>query len=160
MNFIATHDIINIEPNASAAGTFTLAAGTTDVNSTPVDLSAIGAEGGAFVVLAGAMAASSDMTITVEHSADGTNYFACEGASLAWADTDDYLMGMISFTRPKAGYRYVRLATNRGTGGNSAIDRMFFVANDLRRNPPAYDTSGAGQYVAAPTVLDALETAS
>lgn len=120
-----------IAPDATAATTFTLAAGTTDVNSSAIDLQASNAAH--VVVLLGALAASATYTAKIQDSADGSTGWAdISGLSITVsADTDDNKLLGFDVQQPLK--RYIRVVSDRGTG-NTALDGI--VCYKFRKGLP------------------------
>lgn len=121
---------------------YILAAGTSDVNSTIVDMQ--GYEGIAFVEGAGVIAGSGSVSIKVQEDTDsaGGTMTDLAGSNLGpTADTDDNKLLITEIFRPKK--RYVRVVTTRGDGGNSTID---FLIALLYRPGQAAVTQGATVY--------------
>lgn len=110
-----------LPPDGTAATTFTLSAGTTDVNSGSVDT--LGYRVCRFIVLLGTLSANAIFEASVEQSSDdgSTDTFTgVTGTKVAVsADTDDDKLLIVEVRDPQE--RYLRLAFNRGTG-NSVID--------------------------------------
>lgn len=149
-NLVSQH-FVQVAPNSAAANTFSLAAGTTDVNSATVDLSAMGgAQAISFVLLLGVIAASGSGTFKLQNSDDGTNWADVAGTSQAWADTDDDKMIGVDIATPKK--RYWRGVITRGDGGNSEIKSLIFVGSRVRSEPVAQRTT-AGQFVRTPEIF-------
>ncbi len=107
-----------VAPNDGATTTFTLAAGTSDVNSVSVDT--LGYGGCQFKVLVGAMASTAVCDIALESSTDNSTFTAVTGGAITQlTDTKDDKVVIIDYPSPAK--RYLRLAFNRGTG-NTTID--------------------------------------
>lgn len=131
-----SYEFERVAPDGTAATTFTLAAGTTDVNSAPIDLQA--SNGATVVIALGTITATGTYTATIEHSdASGSGYTAISGLSAAInADTDDNKLLVIDVVDPVK--RYIRVVSDRGTA-NSVIDSI--IAIKKRRYAPV--TQGA-----------------
>ncbi len=126
-----------VAPNAGAATTFTLSAGTTDVESTPVD--GLGFSGVAYTILLGALTASATLGLKIQGSADGsTGWTDITGAAYtSTVDTDDDKLVVLEVVNPK--YRYTRVAFDRG-GANAVIDGLIcelFAGKDNPVTQPA-----------------------
>lgn len=121
-----------IAPNASAATTMTLSAATTNVNSASVD--SFGFDGVTFVAVLGALTATATIAFSVEGSVDGSGgWTAISGAAYAsTADSDDDKLVVLEAKNLQ--YRYVRLATVRGTA-NSVLDGLIAVLSGAANVP-------------------------
>jgi hypothetical protein len=110
-----------VAPNSSAATTYTLAAGTTDVNSSAVDT--LGFSSVAFAVILGTLTASMTLGLSIEESDSGSgDWTAISGASYtATGDADDDKIVLLEKFKPAK--RYVRVAFDRGTA-NAVIDGL------------------------------------
>jgi len=96
-----------------------LTAGTSAVNGTAIDLQGYG--GAIFQIIVGTIAASGSVTCKLAYSSDGTTFTDCTaGGSGTTADTDDNKIIVLEIT--DASFRYYRVTTTRGAGGNSTID--------------------------------------
>lgn len=116
---------MNVEPRRiTVDGTsFSLSAGTSDVNSGIVDTR--GYQGIAFMVLLGAIATSGSVSIKLQHGDSPTLSDAQDIAGSAigpTSDTDDNKVIITEVYRPVK--RYLRVVTTRGDGGNSSIDGL------------------------------------
>lgn len=153
MQLLSTHTIVHLAPDGTAATTYALAAGTTDVNSTSVDC--LGCEEVTFLVAAGTMAASSSLDVKVQQSSDdgvGDGFSDLEGtAATQISATDDDKMVAISIRNPQK--RYLRLAFTRGDGGNSAINSVVAIMGPYNKQPFAHSTA-AGQFIATPELFN------
>lgn len=131
MNFPLTKDLEfqRLAPDSGSASTYTLAAGTTDVNTPAVDTQSCHRL--TFVILLGAIASGGTYTATIESSADGSTW-ATTGKTVAYsADTDDNKLLIVDIVEPTK--RYYRIASDRGTG-NTTIDGMMALL-DHRTKP-------------------------
>lgn len=144
---------LHIAPDSGSATVYTLAAGTTDVNTGVVDAQLHQCEGLAWTVILGTLAASSSVTVKAQHSDNGSDWTDVEGTSQATvADTDDDKIIGIQVGRITK--RYNRLAIVRGDGGNSAINAI--VANLYGpRTTPVTQLVTDGQFVRQPEIFDA-----
>ena len=120
MERVATNiEVRRIPPDGTAATTYTLSAGTTDVNTGGVDTR--GFNEVTFIFIAGTMAASSSIDLTLEASSDNSSFAAVTGGTTAqFSATDDDKVTIVNVVDLQ--YRYYRLAINRGAGGNSTVD--------------------------------------
>lgn len=136
----ATFEVVQVD------GTnYTLSAGTSDVNSDPIDCA--NCDEVAILVNLGAMAASGTVDMKLQESEDGSTGWAdLEGTALTQADEDDDNKWFgVSVKNPLK--RYIRAAFTRGDGGNSTINSMIAIKNHMRKQPITQST-GAGQFVA------------
>lgn len=119
--------INRVAPNDGATTTYTLAAGTTDVNSVAVDT--LGFATCAMMVVFGALTASMTCGLKLQGSADGsTGWTDITGASYTGtADTDDDKIVVLEAGKPA--YRYIRVAFDRGTA-NAVIDGLFSLLGE------------------------------
>lgn len=125
-NLAKNAEFRRIAPDGTAATTFTLAAGTSDVNSGIVDT--LGFEAIAWIVVMGTLAASSAVTVQVQQdtdSAGGTMADLAGSEIAASAVTDDDKLLIIDIYRPQE--RYQRLQIIRGDGGNSDIAAVIAI---------------------------------
>lgn len=149
-NILVDRALLKMAPDAGSASTFILSAGTSDVNSSVIDLASYQGNQVDFIIQAGAIAGSGSLSIKAQHSDNGTDFTDISGTTIAWADTDDYKIGGIPISRVSK--RYLRLAITRGDGGNSAVDALLAVIGGNRVVPVSQST-GTGQFVAAPSVV-------
>jgi hypothetical protein len=126
-----SYEFERVAPDSGSASTYTLAAGTTDVNSSAIDLA--GCYGATFQIMLGAIVATGTLSINIEHSdASGSGFAAISGLTVAVdADTDDNKILVADLAEPTK--RYVRLAIDRGTA-NTTIDGIV-VIKAKRGNP-------------------------
>lgn len=153
-SLLSQYTIEHVVPDGTAATTYALAAGTSDVNSGVVDRA--NCEEVTFLVTAGTMAASSSLDVKVQQSddddGDPDGFSDVAGTSVTQiSPTDDDKMVAISVKN--ATKRYLRLAFTRGDGGNSAINAVHAIKGPYRRQPFSHSTS-AGQFASAPELFD------
>lgn len=114
-----------------------VAAGTTDINSSAVDMR--GFESVAFVVALGTLTATQVTSIKVQQSDDSGSSDSWDDlagtASPAAADGDSNKLIGVEVYRPKK--RYVRLVVDRGTA-NAVVDGIFAVLGRPDVSPVAY----------------------
>ena len=116
-----------------------VAAGTTDVNSTGVDMQ--GFESVTFYVLFGAITATAVTSVKAQQSADDAAsdaYADLEGTGVAVADDDDNQVVALEITNPRE--RYVRCTVDRGTA-NAVIDGIIAVQTGPVSEPVTHDSS-------------------
>lgn len=117
-----------VAPDSGSASTYTLSAGTSDVNSSSVDCAAC--LGVTFVVALGAIVSTGTFSAAVQGSNDNSTFTAVTGLSVAVdADTDDNKLLIADVA--ELTYRYYRLAIDRGTA-NSSIDSIVAVKKRRR----------------------------
>lgn len=107
-----------------------VAAGTTDVNCTSVDMS--GFDAVAFVAAFGTITSSAVTSIKVQGSSDNSTFVDLEGTSVTVADDDDNQLFIAEVLRPS--YRYIRLVIDRGTA-NAVIDSVTAIQHTPRYAP-------------------------
>lgn len=128
---------------------YVLVAGTTDVKSDPVH--AVNSQAISFLVLLGAMAASSTVDVKVQGSPTTTDgdFVDLEDTAFTQAGAaDDYGMLGVTIHEP-ARYEYYRLAFTRGDGGNSEIQGVL-AFTEPRVKPVEQSTTVPGGFKAAP----------
>lgn len=112
-------EIRRIVPDATAATTFILAAGTTDVNTGTIDTR--GYNELTIIFMSGTMAASSSIDLALQYSDNDSDWTAVTSGSTAQVTaTDDNKVTVVNISDLQ--HRYYRLAVTRGDGGNSTID--------------------------------------
>lgn len=107
---------VRLKPDGSG---YTVAAGTTDVNSDIVDTA--GYEGVRFIAGFGALTSGAVTSLKVQQNTanSGTGMADLEGSNIAVADDDDNQIAITDIFRPRE--RYLRVAFDRGTA-NAVID--------------------------------------
>lgn len=120
-----------VAPDSGSASTFTLSAGTTDVNSSAIDMQ--GCLGATIQIALGAIVSTGTFSANIEHSdATGSGWAAISGLTVAVdADTDDNKLLVVDVVEPTK--RYLRVAIDRGTA-NSSVDSI--VAIKQKRSQP------------------------
>lgn len=95
-----------------------VAAGTTDIECTAVDMA--GFDAVTFTVLFGALTATQVTTCKLQHSEDNNTFTdVTNGATPAMGDDDDNKMQVLTYKLPSK--RYVRVVIDRGTA-NAVVD--------------------------------------
>ena len=94
-----------------------VAAGTSDQNSSSVDMS--GFESVTFLVSFGTITSSAATSIKASQSADDVTFNDLAGTAISVADTDDNQIVAVEVIKPTD--RYVRCTVSRGTA-NAVID--------------------------------------
>ena len=102
-----------------------VAAGTTTVNSSSVDMK--GFDAVAFVVAFGAITSTAVTSCKLQGSTDDSTFVDLESTGVTVADTDDNKIFVLEQDRPR--YRYLRCTVVRGTA-NAVIDGI--VAHQLK----------------------------
>lgn len=106
------YQIVTMFPDATAATTKNLAAGTTDVNSSVLDL--LGDFDVNIVIDMGAVTATGTGTFQLQRSDDGsTGWTNITGASYAWTDADTNKT--VTLCVSEVVNRYIRVAIDRNT---------------------------------------------
>jgi hypothetical protein len=153
MNFLRNNLVQHVAPDAAAATTFTLAAGTTDVNSASVDTT--GYMEATFLWIFGDNADTATFTGSIEGSTDGTNWVAITGATTSFtagaSDTDNEMLS-VAVTSPL--YRYVRAVTNRGVA-NTALNGLLCILGMPTQGEVTQLTT-AGQFISAPVQVSTI----
>ena len=118
-----------IKPDASG---FTVAAGTTDVNSDIIDTA--GWEGVRFIIGFGAITAGAVTSVKAQQGAASNMSDAADlaGSAITVADSDDNKVAIIEIYRPIK--RYVRSVIDRGTQ-NAVVDFELVEYIDSRKQP-------------------------
>lgn len=112
-------EIRRIVPDATAATTFILAAGTTDVNTGTIDTR--GYNELTIIFMSGTMAASSSIDLALQYSDNDSDWTAVTSGTTAQVSaTDDNKVSVVNISDLQ--HRYYRLAVTRGDGGNATID--------------------------------------
>lgn len=134
-------------PDATAATTKNLAAGTTAVNSSALDL-----QGGTqfnIVIDMGAVTATGTGTFQLQYSNDGsTGWTNITGASYAWTDADTNKT--VTICASEVVNRYVRVAITRATANTVISGIKGYVARALA---PVTQATGANQNAAQPVIV-------
>lgn len=135
MNLTSNFKLERVAPDATAATTFTLAAGTTSVNSAAVDLLDFASV--TFLAHIGAITGSGQVIFTVEGSANGsTGWTALTGATATViGSANSNRIALIGVARPVSPFRYVRLVSAR-TVANVVLDAVTALSGDGRLNAP------------------------
>ena len=146
--------IYHVEPNAASAGTYTLAAGTSAVNSGVLDLNGVGPQSVAFLAIMGDNLDTGTFAMKIQGSNDNDAWTDCAGATTSFtagaSDTDHELLGVET---NETNYRYYRVVITRGVA-NTALNGLLGFAVQPRGKPVTQGT-GTGQFVQAPVVASA-----
>ena len=127
--------------NLSKAGKVTrlmsaVAAGTTDQNSSSVDMSGYNAV--QFVTAVGAITSSAVTSAHVASSSDDSTFNDLTGTSISIADSDDNQVTVHDIIYPLE--RYLRVEIDRGTA-NAVIDGVFAIQYNADIEPVTHDSS-------------------
>jgi hypothetical protein len=133
--------VLRVAPDATAATTWTLAAGTTDVNSAVIDTS--GYRGVAFLPIFGDNADTATFTGKIQGSANGTTGWTdITDASFTFtagaSDTDNELGGASVYSPL---YQYVRFVSDRGVA-NTVLAGLLVILYSPTEIEVAQETSG------------------
>lgn len=143
----------HLPPNDGATTTYTLSAGTTDVNSVSVDIYGFGGSSIAFLIIFGANLDTGTCACTVQGSDDNTTFTTVTGATKTLTDasaaSSNQAIG-IEVREPQ--YRYYRVAFDRATA-NTSINALYALLPGPRAQPTTQVTT-AGQFFAAPTIVN------
>jgi hypothetical protein len=107
-----------------------VAAGTSDVNCTSVDME--GFETATFVVSFGTITSTAVTSIQIDHSSDNSNWNTVAGSKVTIPDSASNKVAITETVRPTL--RYVRCTIDRGTA-NAVIDGVVAIRSDARKAP-------------------------
>lgn len=119
-----------------------VAAGTTDINSTGVDME--GYDAVTFGVLFGTITGSAVTSIQIDHSDDNSSYNGVAGSKVTVADTNSNKMAFTETVRPLK--RYCRCTVDRGTA-NAVVDGIFAIRSRGRKAPVTQGSTVLGTTV-------------
>lgn len=126
---------------------YTLAAGTTDVNSNALSL--VGYEGVAISCVLGTITATGSGTAKLQVSANGSSGWTdVSGSSQTWGDSDDDKILSWDLLEWDPDYPYIRVAFDRETA-NSVINCLIADLY-MPRILPQSQSVAAGQHVRVP----------
>lgn len=151
MNLLRNTLVVHVPPSAAAATTYTLAAGTTAVNSVVVDTQ--GYKGANWILAFGANVDTSVCVVKVQGSADGsTNWTDITGATQTNTDASAASADkLLSIQVESPLFRYLRVVITR-TVANSAVAALFCILDNNVQGPVSQLVT-AGQFVAQPTYV-------
>ena len=138
--------IITVFPDATASTTKALSAGTTDVNSSAIDL--LSDMQLNIIIDLGVVTATGTGTFKLQRSNDGSTWTDITGATFAW--TDAHTLQKVAFVVSQCTHRYVRIGIDRNTA-NTAISGI--VALALPRNQAVTQVTTANQNAGQPVVV-------
>ena len=113
-----------------------VAAGTTDQNSSSVDMK--GFESVTFIASFGAIVAAAVTSVKLQTSSDNSSFNDLLGTSITVADTDDTSMAVIDLSHPLE--RYIRMTVDRGTQ-NATIDGIVALQYEDHEVPVTHDAT-------------------
>lgn len=153
-NLLRNTLVVHVAPNDGATTTYTLAAGTTAVNSVAVDTQ--GYKGATFIATFGTNVDTGVFVGKIQGSADGsTGWTDITGATQTNTDASAASSNKsLAIQVESPLYRYLRFVSTR-TVANSSLNALFCLLDDNNQGPVTQLTS-AGQFVAAPTYVSTL----
>jgi len=122
-----------------------VAAGTSDVNSTSVDMSLY--EGVAFIVEFGAITSTAVTSVKAQGSVDNSTWYDLESTGMTVADDDDNQVFVREVLASQ--YQYVRCVVDRGTA-NAAIDSIVAIQTGPKFLPVTQPATTTGDVQYAP----------
>ena len=127
--------------NLTTAGKVTrvmnaVAAGTTDQNSSSVDMKSF--DSVTFYVSFGTIVAAAVTSVKAQTSSDDSTFNDLKGTSITVADTNDNDVVALEIVRPLE--RYIRCTVDRGTQ-NATIDGIIAVQTRADKEPVTHDSS-------------------
>ena len=126
-----------------------VAAGTTDINSSAIDME--GFTSVVFATLFGTITSGAATSLKVQAATDSafTTPVDLVGPTVTVLDTHDNMMSLIEVIKPQD-YRYLRLVVDRGTQ-NAVVDAILAAQVHSKKEPTSQDST---------TVLDAIVSVS
>ena len=150
MNLLRNALAVHVPPSAAAATTYTLAAGTTAVNSVGVDTQ--GYKGANWILTFGANLDTAVIVVKVQGSADNSTWTDITGATQTVTDasaaTSDKSLA-IQVESPL--FRYLRVVITRTVANSSVACLQCILENNVQGAVTQLVT--AGQFVAQPTYI-------
>jgi len=119
-----------------------VAAGTTDINSTGVDMA--GFDSVLFSVAFGTITSTAVTSVQIDHSDDNSSWNAVEGSKVSIPDTDSNKVVVVECVRPTK--RYVRCTVDRGTA-NAVVDGITACRTLARKVPTSQGSTVSGSKV-------------
>ena len=113
-----------------------VAAGTTDQNSTSVDMK--GFDAVQFVALFGTIDATAVTSVKAQGSSDNSTWSDLASTAVSVADDDDNQAVILDLNKPSQ--RYVRCVVDRGTA-NAVIDGVIALQYHATHEPVTHDSS-------------------
>ena len=140
------YQIVTVFPDATAATTKGLAAGTTDVNSSSIDC--LGCTALNVVIDLGAVTSTGVGTFQLQRSDNNSSWANITGAAYAWTDADTNKTVTIALA--ELTNRYIRIVTDRGTANTVISGIKAYISP---RAVPVTQATGANQNAAQPVVV-------
>lgn len=122
-----------------------VAAGTTDVECTAVDMA--GYDAVVFVVALGTITSSAVTSVKVQHSDDNSTFADVAASAITVADDDDNQLFVAEVLRPTK--RYVRCVIDRGTA-NCVVDSVVAIQHAARETPVTQPATTTGEVHVSP----------
>jgi hypothetical protein len=119
-----------------------VAAGTSDINSSSVDME--GFETVTFIVSFGAITATAVTSIQIDHSSDGSTWNPVLGSKVTVPDTASNKVAIVEAVRPTL--QFVRCTVDRGTA-NAVVDSIVAVRSGPRKAPISQGSTIVGTTV-------------
>lgn len=118
-----------------------VAAGTSAVNSSVVDMS--GFDGVTFQVAVGAIVSGAATSLKIQQGqeSDGSDMADLAGSSITIGDTDDNKLFAVEIVQPRE--RYLRCVVSRATQ-NATIDSITAIQSVAAEEPTTHDSSTVG----------------
>lgn len=135
MNLSGSVKVLRLKPDGSG---WTVAAGTTDVNSDVVDTANF--DGCLFITAFGAIVAGAVTSVKIQQGAASNMSDAADlaGTAIAVADDDDNQIVIHDIYRPRE--RYLRATVDRGTQ-NATVDGQIAILYGPRVQPVTQDST-------------------
>lgn len=136
-NLLSKNSINRVAPNNAATTTYTLAAGTTDVQSSAVAMGNFVSV--AFIIVLGAIVSTGTLGVKLQGSANGTDGWTDISGTeyTATTDSDDDKLILIEESAVLSTYRHVRVAFDRGTA-NTTIDALIAILSNGSNAPVSH----------------------
>lgn len=112
-----------------------VAAGTTDVESTSIDMD--GFDEATFIADLGAIVSGAVTSAKLQGSSDNSSFSDLEGTGLTIGDTDDNELVVLNIVRPQ--HRYLKMVIDRGTQ-NATVDSILCIQSQAREVPVTQPT--------------------
>src|SRR6056297_244159 len=113
-----------------------VAAGTTDINSSSVDMQ--GYRAVEFTVAFGAITSGAVTSVKLQGSDDDSTWSDLTGVSVTVADDDDNQLAILDVSKPRQ--RYVRCVVDRGTE-NAVVDSIVAAQYAAQVEPVTHDAT-------------------
>lgn len=119
-----------------------VAAGTSDINSSSVDMADF--EVATFIVAFGTITATAVTSIQIDHSADNSAWNSVAGSKVTVPDSASNKIAITETVRPTL--QYVRCTVDRGTA-NAVVDGIFAIRSSARKYPVTQASTVVGTTV-------------